>query len=152
MTYPNYDSTLLVLAPVGLPPFASRGLHQSLSPISMAKNLRRTVNGALISLAPSQLQLYSSTITCDDMDSPAFDGLWPGTEFTVSCAVELAYLSIGSPSRPVVSGSTRTDSSQPGFTWYRPQLTMLCIDFSVDFDEWGARLGWRMELEELGGS
>jgi hypothetical protein len=142
----NGASTLLVFTPNVLPPYASRSLHQALTVIAASKNFRRTVNGTLVSLAPSQFHKYASTITCDDMDSPGLDGVFPGAVFTVDCAEELSYLTQGgTPDRPVVPGSSRTDGI---FTFYRPVLTMEVIDFKLTLDEWQRVVGWQMDLEE----
>jgi hypothetical protein len=53
----------------------------------------------------------------------------------VECVAELSYPTGGSPARPVVSGSTRT---QGGFVFYRPQLQMRVTGFSANRDEYGA--------------
>jgi hypothetical protein len=49
-------------------------------------------------------------------------------------------------SSAVVAGSSRTEA---GFTFYRPQLTMLITDFNVNRDEWGNATSWTMNLEEV---
>lgn len=143
----SIPDTLLVISPQGIPPYSARGVKQTLDPIDQAKNLRRTVNGQLISLTPSQFRKYRSTITCDDMNVPAIDGVFPGDQVVVSCVEELSYVTIGgSPQRTVVSGSSRVDGN---YTFYRPQLTMLITDTHVETDEWGAKVGWRIDLEEV---
>ncbi len=67
----------------------------------------------------AQFRKYKSSISCRDQEPPAIDGVWPGHVVTVECVAELSYPTGGSPARPVVSGSTRT---QGGFVFYRPQL------------------------------
>ncbi len=142
----NGASTLLAFSPNVLPPYASRALHQTVDPIQPSKNFRRTVNGALVNLAPSQFQKFKSIVTCDDMDSVGLDGVWPGAAFTVDCAVEFCFLTVGgTPARPIVAGSERTDGA---FTFYRPVLSMTVIDYQLRLDEWGRVLGWQIELEE----
>lgn len=138
--------TNLSITGLSISPYSARGLTQTLEPIAAASQLRRTVNGALVDVSASQLRKYRSTISCSDANAPALDGVWPGQSVTVNCAVELSYLtSGGSPARPVVSGSSRTEGS---YTFYRPQLTMRVVSHSVQFDEYGATTGWTLELEE----
>jgi hypothetical protein len=35
-----------------------------------------------------------------------------------------------------------------GFLIYRPILMMIVKDYSLETDEWGLSVGWRLELEE----
>jgi hypothetical protein len=135
-----------------MPPYAVRGATQSLEPIEAAQNLRRTVNGGLVDLSASQFKKYRSEISCEDVDSPAFDAVEVGDTLTIDCISELAYKTpTGSPpsytaSRTAVSGSVRTAN---GFTFYRPQLTMKVISKSQETDEYGAAVNWSLELEEV---
>ncbi len=139
-------STLLVISPIGLPSYACRGIKQTLSPSSGSSNLRRDVNGTLVDLTPPQLKKYKTTITCDDMESPSLDGVFPGSVVTIDCVSELSYLTAGgSPQRAVVPGSTRAEGD---FTYYRPQLVMLVTDYEMETDEWGAKVSWRLDAEE----
>lgn len=139
--------TLLVLSIIGTPPYSVRGISQSLEPISEAGNFQRTVNGALINLAPSQFKKYKSSISAKDIDPPAFGGLYPGQILTVDCVTELSFpTATGAADRTVVAGSLRTDS---GFSFYRPQLSMMVVSFSETKDEWGAVVDWKLDLEEV---
>jgi len=127
--------------------YATRGLTQTLEVIEAATSLRRTVNGALVNIAASQFRKYRSVISCADQVPPAFDGLWPGQQLTVKCVAELSYkTSGGSPSRSVVTGSSRTEGS---WTYYRPELTMRVVRLTTNVNEWGAVVGWSLELEEV---
>ncbi|MES2845643.1 MAG: hypothetical protein V4747_11490 [Pseudomonadota bacterium] len=138
--------TLLTIVGVGLTPYSARGLSQTLEPISQAASMRRTVNGSLIDLSAPEFRKYQSQIRCNDLDAPALDGVWPGQLVTVDCVAELSYLtSGGSPARTVVSGSSRTVGS---YTFYRPQLSMRITGFQTQYDEWGAEVGWSLDLEE----
>jgi len=138
--------TLLVISGPGLPTYAARGLSQTLDPIDAAGAIARTVNGGLIDLSPVQMRKYKSTISCADQEAPALDGVWPGMPVTVDCVSELGYLTAGgSPQRTVVSGSSRTAGL---WTYFRPQLDMMVISYSTNTDEWGAAVGWSLELEE----
>jgi len=140
-------TTLLSLSGEGVPPYSARGLTQTLEPIPAAANARRTVNGELIDTSVEELRKYQSTIQCNDQQAPAFDGIWPGQILTVDCVSELAYkTSGGSPSRTVVEGSSRVDGD---YTFYRPQLTMMVVNWTASKDEWGAQVGWTLALEEV---
>lgn len=140
------DESVLVLSGEGTPSYSVRGLTQTLEPIDAAKNLRRTVNGALTDLSASQFKKYRSTISCEDVDSPAFDAVEVGDTVTVDCVAEFAYkTSGGSPARTVVPGSPRVSGE---WTFYRPRLTMVVTGKSQETDEYGARVSWSLELEE----
>ncbi|MEK9752504.1 MAG: hypothetical protein VW338_04735 [Rhodospirillaceae bacterium] len=140
--------TLLVLSGMGVPDWSARGLEQTLAPIAASVSMRRRVSdGALIDLSASYLRKYGSTIICRDLRSPALEGIFPGAVVTVDCVAELAYETMtGSPARPVVAGSERVEG---GFTFYRPQLIMRVAGWRLTVDEWGARVGWELDLEEV---
>lgn len=141
------DTTLLVISSMGVPPYAARGLQQTLEPIQAAGSMRRTINGTLVDLANENFRKYRSTISCDDMNAPAFEGFWPGMQVTVDCVAELGYETMsGAPARPVVTDSSRVEGD---FTYYRPQLTMLIVAFTQRTDEYGAAVGWQLDLEEV---
>jgi hypothetical protein len=139
--------TVLTITGFGLTPYSARGIQQTLEPIPQSSNLRRTVNGALVDVSAPEFRKYRSVISCDDMNVPAIDGVWPGQQVTVDCVAELSYLtSGGTAQRTVVSGSSRTAGS---FTFYRPRLTMRIVNFNQSIDETGAVIGWELELEEV---
>ena len=138
--------TLLVLTGVGVPSYSARGLSQTLEPIEAAAQLRRSINGELLDLSYGPFRKYKSTISCQDQDPPAVDGIWPGRVVTVDCVAELSYPVGGSPARPAVAGSERAVGA---FMVYRPQLQMLVTSFSVSRDEYGATVSWQLQLEEL---
>ena len=138
---------VLTLSGIGVPPYSVRGATQTLQPIDAAQQLRRTINGALIDLSRAEFRKYRSTISCTDQQPPAVDGVWPGQIVTVGCISELSYRTVGgSPSRPLVSGSSRAEGD---YTFYRPQLVMRVVSFSQDTDEYGASVSWSLELEEV---
>ena len=142
------SDTLLVISGALLPPWSARGLTQTLEFIEAAGFFRRTVNGTLHNLAPAQLQLYRSVISCTDQRVPAIDGIWPGDVVTVDCVVELAYVTAGgSAARTAVPGSPRIEGD---YTFYRPRLTMQVITCPMLLEEWQASVGWELELEEQG--
>jgi hypothetical protein len=140
------SDTLLVLSGIGIPDYSARGLSQTLEPIEASASLRRTINGALMDLSFAQFRKYKSTISCQDQEPPAVDGVWSGHVVTVDCVAELSYPTGGAPTRPVVGGSSRTDGT---FVFYRPQLQMLVTRLSVNRDEYGAAVQWQMDLEEV---
>ncbi len=139
--------TLLVISGPGITDWSARGLTQTLDPIDASGNLARTVNGALLDLSASQMRKYKSTISCTDQEMPAFDGVWPGMVLTVDCVPELGYLTAGgTPGRTVVAGSSRVSGV---WTYFRPQLSMRVITYTVERDEWGAATSWQLDLEEI---
>jgi len=145
---PSGADTLLTISGLGGFQYQARGITQTLSLINEASDNERSVNGTLINLANPIFQKYMSRITCTDVDAPPLDGLWPGMEVTVECAVSLCYKvgNPGSPGRPAVSGS---DYQQGSFIFYRPQLVMLVKTLNQNFEEWKGDNGWSLELEEV---
>jgi len=137
--------TVLSLLGLGVPAYSARGLTQTLEPLDQATSLARTINGELIDLSRAEFRKYKSTISGTDQRPPSCDGLWPGRQIVVDCIEELAYPDGGTPLRPVVAGSSFSES---GFTYYRPRLTMVVTDFQLSRDEYGAQVGWSMSLEE----
>lgn len=140
------STTLLTLSGPGIPDYSARGLHQTL----------RRVDGGF--------PKYRSTITGSDVDPPAFDrfqkaiprrtvngtlinvGFSTATVLSVGCIQELGYLtSGGSPEKSVVSSSSRVQDS---WTFYCPLLSMMVIDFSVEYDEYGSMTHWSLDIEE----
>lgn len=141
-------NTLLTMSGPGVPPYSARGLTQSLDPIDFASQTRRTINGNLKDLSVSQFRKYKSKISGKDQLPPACAGVWPGQLVSVECISELCYATGGTfstPERTAVAGSTRVEGD---FTFYRPVLEMRVIQFSIETDEWGAQVGWSMDLEE----
>jgi hypothetical protein len=140
-------TTLLTLAGVGVPPYSARGLTQTLEPIEASVQLRRTVNGALADLSYEPFRKYKSTISCQDQEPPAIDGVWPGQVVTVECVAELCFVTAGgSSARLSVEDSERVEGD---FTFYRPILSMRVIGFSVTRDEYGSAVSWQLQLEEV---
>ena len=145
MTVPP-DDTLLTISGIGIAPFSARAAHQTLEPIGASSKLARTVNGVAIDISPPQMRKYATHITCEDMNSPAIDSIWPGMQLTIGCITELSFLTGGSAGRAMVSGSLRFEGS---YSFYRPQLVVLITSFSIDTDEWGARVSWNLQGEEV---
>ncbi len=141
------DFTLLVLEGdvIGITPYSARGLTQTYAPIAQAADLKRSINGTLRNRGAPQFKKYSTKITCSDVAAPAFDGAFPGDPVTVSCVFEFSYPVGGTPTRTAVSSSERTDGS---FNYYRPVFNCLVTNFSQQLDEYGAVVGWELDLEE----
>lgn len=139
--------TILTITGPGVSPYSARGLKQSLAPIQAAQNLRRTINAALVDVSAAQFRKYASNIACTDQNAPAFDGLWPGAQVTVDCVATLSYKTAGgSPQRTIVPDSSYTEGA---FTIYRPRLIMRVVNFTEEQDEYGAAVGWSLDLEEI---
>ena len=139
--------TLLELSGHGVADYSARGLKQTLDLIDASGVLARTVNGALIDLSPTQMRKYKSTISCTDTETPALDGYWPGLTINVDCVAELGYATAtGTPQRPVVPGSSRVSGA---WTYYRPRLVMMIVNYTVSRDEYGALTEWSLELAEV---
>jgi hypothetical protein len=146
---PSGADTVLTISSFGNMLYQARGLTQTLETITAASQLERTINGNLIDVSAAQFRKYQSQISVSsEVDAPPLDGVYPGMEVTVGCAVELSYPTgkSGSPHRTEVSGSSY---SQNGFTFYRPLLTMLVKDVKTNLDEWGRKVGWTVDLEEV---
>lgn len=136
---------ILVISGMNFPPYSYRGATQNFNPIQAATQQKRTVNGVLSDVSDPIFRKYGSVITANDQQVPQF--AWPGLTVTVDCIFELSYLtSGGSPGRPVVSGSSHVVGD---YTFYRPQLTMKIVGFSVNHDEWARQIGWTLTLEEV---
>jgi hypothetical protein len=141
------NETLLEITGPGIAPYSARGITQTLATIQAAQNMRRTINGTLLDISASQFRKYASNISCADQLAPAFDGLWPGQALTVHCVAELSYKTLGgSPSRPAVPGSSRTEGA---YTYYRPILQMRVVSPSMSADEYAAQNQWSIDLEEI---
>jgi hypothetical protein len=144
---PPPPDTLLVITGPGIADYSCRGATQTLDPVDESSKLERTINGALINLSPAQMQKFKSTISCTDVEAPAFDGLWPGMQLGVDCVAELGYhTATGAPTRTVVPGSERTSGA---WTYYRPHLEMLVVQYTVSRDEYGHLTQWQLELAEI---
>jgi hypothetical protein len=120
-------STLLSIDGIDFSPYSNRGLTMTLEPIAQAVDLRRDCNGLLVDVSLAQFRKYRSTVTCTDQEAPTFTDVWPGKFVTVICIPDMG-VSDG-------VGNTLT-------------MEMLVVAWDTSRDEWGAELGWRLELEE----
>lgn len=153
MSDPSHDDpiapnafTALRMQGVGVPPYSARGLHQTVAHLDQAAQYKRDVNGNLLDISFDGFQKYKSTISCTDQRPPNLDGKWPGKIVTVDCVFELSMDEGGSPNRPVVPGSLKTEGAH---TTYRPRLVMMVTNYSGDTDEYAADTSWSMDLEEV---
>lgn len=146
---PTGADTLLTISSFGNMLFQARGLTQTLEPIAGASQLERTINGKLLDISAHQFRKYQSKITVPSEVYPTpVDGIFPGQQVTVDCAISLAYITSlpGFPKRPAVSGSSWAEN---GYTFYRPSLIMLIKQVSTQFDEWKNAVSWSIDLEEV---
>lgn len=143
---PVADESVLRISPIGVAPYSIRGAQQTFEPIDDGGDFHRTVNGKLVNLSPSAFQKYRSTISCEDVDPPAFDGAWVGRTVVVDCIAEVGYIGTGGPDRPVVTGSERTSG---GVNYFRPVLTMMITKWNLTKSEYPNLTNWSMELEEI---
>lgn len=133
-----------------VPQYSARGLKGTLTPIDLAQGsdkLARTVNGTLIDISAPQMRKYQLEANGDDQDPPALDGLWVGMQVLVYCHVEIGRHTLsGGPERNAVPGSIRY---QDDWTFYRPQMLMRIVEFSIERAEWAAQVTWSLTLEEV---
>lgn len=139
--------TLLVLDSIGVPVYSDRGLTATLEPIAQSFDVERSINGISYDLSQPQFQKYSGEISCSDIQSPAFGGLWPGRQVTMQCPFELGFpTATGSAERSAVTATTRIEGDH---TFFRPILIVRIGKWSKQFDEWGAIVGWKAPWEEV---
>lgn len=141
------DDTLLTLSGIGIAPYSARRVSQTIEIIDEAGDFRRTIDGKLKNVANPAFHKFRSSITCDDVNSPALNGVKKGTELVVGSVVEWSYpTATGSPERPVVTGSSRVEGTH---TFYRPELTMMVVSYNINKNELDAIVGWQLDLVEV---
>jgi hypothetical protein len=113
-----------------------------------AANIYRDVNGVLRTVGgATPFQKYRSSISCKDMRPVAVNGVWPGKLVTVQCIATLGYLTaMELPARSVVPGSSFVEGD---WTFYRPELSMMVLSWSLEEAEYEGAISWSMELEEV---
>lgn len=141
-------TTLLAMEGVGVMPYSARGLSQTLAPIDASIHIERTINGALIDFGYTPMQKYKSTITGSDQRPPGVDGVWPGAGVIVECIAKIAHLDYLPFGREPVDYYDAV-IFEGGYIIYRPRLSMLVMNFDWNEDEYGATVGWKMDLEEV---
>jgi hypothetical protein len=167
----------LILSRGGFPPLSARGCVQQLMPVETGA-LRRTINGRVIYTGKPIAHKYRSIISCEDKASLALEGLWRGSEVRVGCIQRLWQAVEGQEvllerdpvvdsifvvtekqqqkdirevrGRKVLISEARPSIKLGGvFVSYRPWLEMRITTFSLHTSEWGLKVGWRLELEEI---
>lgn len=144
------DTTVLRLSGIGVPDYSVRGtVKQTLEPISMLVSddlIWRDVNGTIVDTTPVQFRKYRSEISAEDVDPPAFDGLWPGQEIIVDCISELSFPLGSAATRPIMPNSSRLVGNHQ---FYRPQLTMVVREWNMQQSEYSDSVSWSLVLEEV---
>lgn len=154
--------------------YSGSNCTQTITPI-LAGKLQRTINGKLIYLGTTTHHKYRTSIMGKDKSPLALDGVWKGEVVKVDF---IQRLSQGIPShykrvtlyRSPVEKSVQLFGKEGkrmealsiagsiidlplnfsgGFVSYRPQMTMMVKDYSLETNEWGHAVGWRLDLEEI---
>lgn len=141
------NPTLLVMEGLGVMPYSARGLSQTLTPIDEASHLERSDNGELLDFSYIAMQKYKSTITGSDVRPPSIDGKWPGKIVVVECIATLCHPEDEDFDREPVNYDEAI-TYEGGFVIYRPRLTMRVLSFDTDHNEYGAIVGWKIDLLE----
>ncbi len=165
--------TELTLSIGGFPPLSSRGCTQELRPVSTGQ-FHRTINGELIYTGPQTTKKYYSLIYCEDKAPIATDGLHRGATIKVNCIQRLwqkisADETVITLEKNPVEGSViaydeqhnsigckidsnkviLTDCLDVSYISYRPILDMSVLSYKLTTNEWGVKVGWSLELEEI---
>jgi hypothetical protein len=141
--------TGLVLSGLGIPDYSAHELTQTVEEAAGQGDFARTINNRLVDLSPPWLKLLKSTISCEDVNPPAFNGSPKGKIVTVDCIFEFAFLaSLGSAGYMRDVATERTEGL---WIYYKPRLVMMVTNFSLSKAEWPNTTSWTMELEEEGG-
>jgi len=124
------SATLLSIDGIDFSDYSTRGLSQTLTHISAAAVIRRTVNGTARNVAGTQFKKYSTKISCRDQEGPGFIDVWPGKLITITCLPDLA-------------GGYVVDQESP--------LVLYCMveAWDVDKDEAGHMVGWTLSATEV---
>lgn len=163
----------LILNKAGFPPLSARGCTQQLMPIESG-SFHRTINGRLIYAGKAIAHKYRSIIFCEDKSCIALDGFWRGSDLRVGCIQRLwqkvseiktildrdpieksvFIISPHEEAREILSVSGRdiileNDVLPETYVSYRPWLDMKIMNFSFMTNEWGLKVGWQLELEEV---
>jgi hypothetical protein len=139
--------SFLVISGDGMPPYSTRFVTQTLEPDDVL-----------------QFDKYQSTISCSDVDAPAFDqlqvGNWRrtvngglvdlsgrGSTLTVDCVNELCFKTAGGTAqRAIVPGSERVGGD---YTFYRPRITFGLVGKSQETNELEDTVSWQLQLKEI---
>lgn len=166
--------TELKLGACGFPPMSARNCSQELFPLAPGR-FYRDINGKLVFIDDRLGSKYKTVITGKDENAPALSGISVGSVMSVGC---IQYIWKKVPKyeltvrleRPVVEGSViavndaneyldflvtdgaevRLSANPDGcYVGFRPWLTMVVLDFSLETDEWGICSKWKLVMEEV---
>jgi len=115
--------TLLAIDGIDFSDYAVRGITMTLEPIDQAKNLARDCRGALVDISVSQFRMFKVSITCTDHEAPNLINIWPGSDITITCILELGL----GDALVILAKVTSWDTSR---------------------DEWGSEVAWKLEAEQ----
>jgi hypothetical protein len=136
LTY-KLSGTLLQIDEIDFSDYAVRELTMTLAPIVTGNELVRNVDGGLMDWSSPQFQKFQSTITCADLDPPAFMDIWPGKIVHVRCVPGLMESSSGGST----AGLLDTDGTL--------SLIMMVSAWTSSRDDWGAMTSWQLDLKEV---
>ncbi len=131
----NLSVTLLDISGIDFTDFSVRGLTMTLNPIVSGQELVRNVDGGLMDWSAIQFRKYAATVSCADMDPPAFLDVWPGMAVTVTCVNGLVAPSGGT------GGLLNTDGTLT--------LDMMVQAWKSSRNDWGATTSWELDLQEV---
>ena len=152
------SDTHLEIPEIGIVGGSSRGIRQSIEPVSNGQAYY-DVFGVLHHTSRPALQRFRTTIMGEDVWAPAFGDLWYGMDLTISAACDIIQPVSQAPCRPVVTGSLRYLDAQsnvlPSSTGathfaFRPILNVKVINWQTEEDEYGSTVAWTIECWERG--
>jgi hypothetical protein len=129
------SATLLQIDEIDFSDYAVRELTMTLAPIVTGNELLRNVDGGLMDWSSTQFRKYASTISCADLDPPAFMDIWVGKVVHVRCVNGLI----------APSGGTADLMSTDGTL----SLIMMVSGWKSSRDDWGATTTWELDLQEI---
>lgn len=95
--------TTLDLGSVALLSGSDRQIRETLEPIGEASQLRRTINGSLISVGDPSFRKYRISVTSSDLWLPGLDGIWPGDIIDIAAITSLTRVDRGVPTFSAVT-------------------------------------------------
>jgi hypothetical protein len=133
----NYkiSATLLQIDEIDFSDYAVRELTMTLAPIVTGNELVRNVDGGLMDWSSIQFRKFAITISCGDLDPPAFMDIWPGKIIHVRCINDLI----------APSGGTADLISTDGTI----SLVAMVSGWKSSRDDWGAITSWELDAQEV---
>lgn len=136
--------TDLVIAGIGIPTYAVRGVRQSTTLIDQASRITRSVNGKAIDVSNPAMRKYRTVISGSDQETPAFGGVWPGRLVSVTSLTTWDSSGTGA-----TGGGTAPTGASGATAGTAVNITGLVKSFEVTTDEWAATVDWTLEIEQL---